>query len=82
MVDAFADEMEARLAENRYKGGWGNETPGWLLGRLIHEMGILAHLLIEDGKTPIQIRGECADIANFAMMISDVAGGLKPKEGA
>lgn len=87
-VDAFAEEMEAKLAENRHKGdrdGWRREQVSTLTKRLLCEVGELVDAI---GKKDIsgtgrfrkaQIRSECADIANFAMMIADVAGGMRPK---
>lgn len=92
-VDAFAGEMEAKLAANRHKGdrdGWRCETAGWLMGKLKDEVDELQAVLMrrhtqcscglvtERDAQPSEIRAECADIANFAMMIADVAGGLRP----
>ena len=112
-VDAFADEMESKLAANRHRGdrnGWSGEAPHWLVARLLQEVNELIgtiewpevqHRDIYAARWMIQaamdrmtqfgpllrvpgggafVRSECADIANFAMMIADVAGGLKPIE--
>lgn len=91
-VDAFADEMEAKLDHNRHKGdrnGWRREgVSEFLLPRLLNEVGELIAALREDEdavtaqdskSARAHIRSECADIANFAMMIADVAGDMKPK---
>lgn len=98
-VDAFADEMEAKLAENRDKGdrdGWAIEPARWLLSRLKEEVAELEVALdkpagacgcrtvdecrhIGHFRDEEEILGECADVANFAMMIADVAGGLEPE---
>ena len=84
-VDAFADDMEAKLAENRHKGdraGWAECDALWLLSRLMREVAELTDVLGDEGLADRRhcIRRECADVANFAMMISDVAGGMKPQE--
>ena len=97
-VDAFADEMEAKLAENRHKGdraGWAEMNPAWLLARLEDEVRELRAAIaymprcgcrsvsecyhFKRMAEPGVIRRECADVANFAMMIADVAGGMRPK---
>ena len=94
-VNAFADEMEAKLAANRHKGdrdGWARMRLDWLLKRLREEVDELERALprratvrgiddpsYEGGGSPRQIAEECADVANFAMMIADRVGGLKPK---
>lgn len=81
--------MEAKLDQNRDKGdrnGWKQERVSWLLNRLLSEVGELVEVIGKKGvpgfgKEPRQarIRSECADVANFAMMIADVAGGLRPR---
>ena len=101
-VDAFADEMESKLAENRHKGnreGWQAEPAGWLFSRLKEEVAELEAAMnkplgdcscrsvdecqhIGRFRDEDEIRSECADIANFAMMIADVAGGMRPKKEA
>lgn len=88
-VLAFAHEMERKLAANRHKGdreGWVKMPQGWLLTRVLAETAELASALdAEDGSA--RITSEAADLANFAMMIADVAGGLSllgatPREDA
>ena len=72
----FAELMEDKLRENDYKGGWDNENIYWLWERLREETSeLLAAIdatrdLYAD---PINIALEAADIANFAMMIADLA---------
>lgn len=80
-VDAFADEMEAKLAENRHKGdraGWSVMGFELLMSMLHVEVGELERALVAPGEAR-EVRRECADVANIAMMIADVAGGLRPK---
>lgn len=92
-MDAFADAMEAKLDANRHKGdreGWSMESPEWLFGRLLVEVSELHAAMIDKSKRwppensarghALAIRSECTDIANFAMMIADVAGGLLPDQ--
>ena len=86
-VDAFAVLMKAKLAKNAHKGdrdGWRCDTPNALLRRLREEVQELAHLVDvpfvnDDGTDPdfaAEVGGEAADIANFAMVIADVAGAI------
>jgi NTP pyrophosphatase (non-canonical NTP hydrolase) len=96
-VDAFANEMEKKLALNRHKGdreGWRKMEPRELFDMLLHEVAELSEALgtqeygrpIASYNEPLrsalaadrieQIRFECADVGNLAMMIADVAGGL------
>ena len=76
IVSHFAEAMEQKLKENDYKGGWSGCTPSWLLRRLRAEINELARALKHHKRTPALIAREAADVANFAMMIADVTGGL------
>lgn len=64
----FAERMEEKLTASDPKGGW-EETP----------LPDLLHLLIDEvrevaeAKTFAETIYECADVANFAMMIADAA---------
>lgn len=77
-VQRFAEAMEIQLRANDHKHGWKNDTPQELLQRLIEETDELR----EECKgppvrwIPFFILKEAVDVANFAMMISDVCGGL------
>jgi hypothetical protein len=89
-VEAFAQLMEAKLRENDHKGGWSHEEPAYLLERMQEEAEEL-----DDAVEPHRfyvpptcsegdkwrIGREAADVANFAMMIADVCGALKSREG-
>ena len=69
----FAEQMEAKLRENDHKGGWENCSLDWLVGRLYREA---KELWIEVDRVvpePERIIREAADVANFAMMIADIA---------
>lgn len=79
----FASEMEAKLRENDHKGHWADgNTVEELLPRIMDERDELllaVHGLDLDGpkeklssKDACEIIRECADIANFAMMIADL----------
>jgi hypothetical protein len=76
--------MEAKLAENRHKGnrdGWIGCEATHLLIRLREEVDELERSLMYRATSGTrQVVRECADVANFAMMIADVAGRMKPKE--
>jgi hypothetical protein len=80
-VQWFAEEMEAKLKENDHKGGWygcrfralfprlREETDELLLAAHPLNLDTMAEKLTEEDACNL-IR-ECADIANFAMMIAD-----------
>ena len=76
-VAAFAMLMEAELRKHDDRPGWKNERLTWLSDRLDDEFGELSGA-IEDQLGVEKISQEAADVANFAMMIADVSGGLKP----
>jgi NTP pyrophosphatase (non-canonical NTP hydrolase) len=81
-VVAFADAMEERLRANDHKRGWDSCTMGYLRQRLKGEMGELFDEIDKQQKATCRDTGavnrEAADVANFAMMIADRWGGLKP----
>lgn len=76
-VRQFAKAMEECLRANDHKPGWKQDEIRALLDRLREEVGELDVATIpEQGRTPGEIAKEAADVANFAMMIADVCGGL------
>ncbi len=76
-LDAFADLMEKVLRRNDHKGHWCACTTSYLFSRLVEEVGELGRSIDEE-RAKDRIRKEAADVANFAMMIADVVGGLIP----
>lgn len=89
-VAAFAQAMEAQLRANDHKPGWKGIEPDALLDRLREERRELevAVLQIEvyamGNCSPAntthyvgRVVKEAADVANFAMMVADVCGGLE-----
>jgi hypothetical protein len=71
-VIAFAKRMQYKLDKNKYKGGWQQCTDDCLFERIEEEMEELTEALWPDGiRKTEEILNECADIANFAMMIFD-----------
>jgi len=61
--------MEKQLKKNDHKGGWDVMTHEWLLNRAFDEwLELRDAILSRDVKA---IHEEAADLANFAMMISD-----------
>jgi NTP pyrophosphatase (non-canonical NTP hydrolase) len=77
----FAEKMEEKLRENDSKGGWDNCDIAWLLKRLREETTELAEVIAvyeEDTRgipgvySAHKTMSECADVANFAMMIADL----------
>jgi NTP pyrophosphatase (non-canonical NTP hydrolase) len=73
-LEKFVKQMEEKLKENDCKDGWEHETVRWLFQRLVGEVGELANLLASDTYDFLsrEQQKECVDIANFAMMISDL----------
>ena len=72
----FAKTMEKKLRKNDHKGGWRECTFDYLFSSLKVETEELSAFIQKDllNSTPNtykEIREKCADIANFAMMISD-----------
>jgi hypothetical protein len=61
--------MERELRANDYKGGWQRETLSALIDRLFDEVRVLDRCL--DIASSDELDTECADIANYAMMIAD-----------
>lgn len=77
-VRLFAQQMESRLRANDHKPGWKQDDVRALLWRLWDEANELDVATIpEQGWSPADIAKEAADVANFAMMIADVCGGLE-----
>lgn len=83
----FAEQMELKLRGNDHKGGWDLCEPQWLLKRLKEEVKELSETLswrdADLGRSASEgvlfrdvsneeIIKECADIANFALMIADL----------
>lgn len=81
-VIAFAKRMEAKLAKNRHKGdreGWLKDDPWSLVERVLDEtvevqqcftIGSDGRIDFEDSE---ELADECADCANFCMMVADCA---------
>lgn len=80
-VERFAGRMHLELAINAHKGGWTDCDILWLSSKLMEEVGELSKLLARvhaPTGDPLphrmaahadDIRSECADIGNLAMMI-------------
>lgn len=68
----FAKRMEAKLRENDHKGGWQDCSLDWLIERLFQEANELWRT-INHPSTFEMVIYEAADVANFAMMIADIA---------
>ena len=72
---AFAQVQWQNLEANMHKGGWSHDTPSSLFTRLLEEVEELRAALM-DRESPSSVAKEAADVANFAMMLADVAGDL------
>ncbi len=75
LINDFNNIMLGKLEANRHKPGWTQETKHDLFKLLQNEMMELEKKLsLDDYNSPEDKTGiskECADIANFAMMIHD-----------
>lgn len=75
-VKAFADAMEEKLRKNDHKNdgfgdcGWERCTYQYLSTRLVQEIKEMKKA-IGLGKPPKDVLDECADVANFCMMIAE-----------
>ena len=79
-LHSFQSEMWKKLKANAHKGGWAKESVLTLLRRAEDELGELRSA-VDAGESPERIASECADVANFVMMVADVVGGLKYERG-
>jgi hypothetical protein len=90
----FAARMEAKLEKNRHKGdraGWLKDHPWNLVERVLDETVELQQCFSASGtgrfvppvvslvKTPEETADECADVANFCMMVADSVTAQKSK---
>lgn len=75
----FAGEMERQLRENDHKPGWSDDSLRHLAERMRTELREVENIV--DGRAVrgyateqlLTIIAECADVANFAMMVADNA---------
>lgn len=65
-VQAFTTTMLEKLAENEYKSDYMDESMETLMCSLLREVAELAIALNDGG----DVEEECADVANYAMMIA------------
>ena len=76
-VMRFAKTMVVKLKANNYKAHWSTVEQFYLLDRLEQELAELRGAMIDlmgfdgDEERGKAVMDECADVANFAMMISD-----------
>lgn len=75
-VMKFAFEMEKQLSANEHKGGWKRDNHQDLTGFLLLNLEKLRHELIKipPNRDKQEITKRCANIANFAMMVTDNEG--------
>ena len=69
-IRLMAQHMRRKMLANMHKGGWRDESVECLIARLREEVDELETLIRDGG---FGIYGEAADVANFAMMVADVA---------
>jgi hypothetical protein len=79
-VLAFAHEMEAKLRKHDNRPGWKSDTMMPLHRRIYDELTELWEALLayprDTAEYRFKVRGEAADVANFAMMLADNEGAL------
>lgn len=72
-LEWFVGEMVKKLDENNHKGAWKDLTFNKLLDMLDDEVSELEDEIYELNPNYDNIIKECADVANFAMMIAERA---------
>jgi len=73
-IHRFAELMESKLKENDHKGGWEYISTRRLLSLALDEVGELTGEILRGYKkeiSPERVILECADVANYMMMIAD-----------
>ncbi len=70
-VVSFAAQMEKKLLDNDFKGGWSDSDVEYLIERLRDEVDELEKAVYSESKTGKEITLEAADVANYSMMIAD-----------
>jgi len=66
----FACNMQLELDNNDHKEGWQNLSPVWIINRIKQET-LELEKAVKNKKLKKEIISECADVANFAMMLAD-----------
>jgi hypothetical protein len=74
VVREFSFDMEKQLEVNDHKGGWSREHYEFLTKEIYKNLSKLQVVLSKEDKDKWEITIRCANIANFAMMISDNEG--------
>lgn len=76
-VYRFAERMMRKLAANAHKAHWSTVDQSWLVRRVYNEadelnaeVSTLEPRMMSDARLE-RVINECADVANFAMMIAD-----------
>jgi hypothetical protein len=90
VVQLFAEQMEKVLRDNDHKVGWSTMLPADLVALLKREVRELSQRVALLGKSATTGRAagvwettrasavkEAVDVANFAMFVADVLGGLE-----
>ena len=73
-IQEFAKDMEHKLKANDHKGGWENFALHELFDLLQDEVNELSEAMQDEGASSNyaeSVIDECADVANYAMMIAD-----------
>ena len=83
-VAKFASIMDKKLDDNHKKGGWSDCSLAYLSMRAMVELSEVYEYILNCGELENpsdyikkKISEECADVANFVMMIADNTGGLE-----
>ena len=77
----FAEQMEIELRKHDNRPGWKGSGLIQLLERLEEELGELHDEIYLNPMFTKKIIKEAADVANFAMMIADIADSGEEKYG-
>jgi hypothetical protein len=80
----FAADMEVQLSANEWRGGWNAESLANMLARLDEQRRQLklAVKRLSQGKVqPGEVVRRAADVANYAMIVADLARKERPSNG-
>ena len=79
VITWFIKEMDYRLLENEWKGGWEECDIGYLLGRARANLDLIHTAVLENSSDSLKAFAVkcCADCANYCMMMADNLTGRK-----
>lgn len=71
-IKLFIDAMIYKLAKNAHKGKWEDSTGSQAMEQLQQEVSELEEALTDEHNV-VSIILECADVANFSLILANIA---------